>query len=335
MNEDALAAARARAASARALGDWTELVGLGGWFEQHGAYADAWAALADAACLRKPPALPEWDGTPLEGQVVRVQRRMRHTGAELRMARLLGMAARNGALVQAVVEPRLVSLFSRSFPAVQVVPEGRQAALAPAHWGASYERLAQWLAPSAEAIAAGFAPLCADDAARRAWRARQGGADGRPVVGFAWHSDNTGKRLPSLADWAGLVRAVPAHFVSLQYDEEAAGRGELERLAGRALPGAAGFDQRSDLDGFAAQVAAVDAVVTISNTTAHMAGALGRPCLVLLDAHTGLTWPAGGTSTPFYPRTRLLRNERADWTLAMQQASAWLTESGQPASIDA
>src|SRR3546814_16287090 len=64
-----------------------------------------------------------------------------------------------------------------------------------------------------------------------------------------------------------------------------------------------------DLDGFAAQVAAMDMVITTSNTTAHMAGALGRPTWVML--HQGISphwyWGRDGETTPWYPSLRLLR----------------------------
>lgn len=334
MSDRSLEQARESARLARTAGDWAALVELGGWFEQHGAYREAWSALADASSLRRRPLLPEWDGSPLDGRTLRVQRRIRHTGAELRMARLLADASHKGAAVQVVVEPRLVPLFRRSLPAVQVVTEQHVAELPAAHWGASYERLAEWLQPSAETILDGFVPLKADEAARRAWRESAGPGAG-PVVGMAWHSDNRNKRLPSLDDWAGFLRDVPARFVSLQYDEDAVGRIELEQRSGRRVSGGSAFDQRQDLDGFAAQVAAVDAVVTISNTTAHMAGALGRPCIVLLDAQTGLTWPASGDRTPFYPQTRLLRATGTGWADVLRQAATWLSGPAFQASIDA
>jgi hypothetical protein len=49
------------------------------------------------------------------------------------------------------------------------------------------------------------------------------------------------------------------------------------------------INQFKDLDAFASQVDACDVIVTICNTTAHMAGALGKPSYVLMS-DVGLTW---------------------------------------------
>ena len=65
-------------------------------------------------------------------------------------------------------------------------------------------------------------------------------------------------------------------WISLQYGDHA----ELE-----AQIGAAGVpvivdrtvDQLDNIDHFAAQVAAMDLVIAIDNSTAHLAAALGRP----------------------------------------------------------
>ena len=56
-----------------------------------------------------------------------------------------------------------------------------------------------------------------------------------------------------------------------------------------------------DLDGFAGKVAGVRGVLTISNTTAHLAGALGVPCVVILDNGSITNWPDQGETTPLYP----------------------------------
>ncbi|MBM3560549.1 MAG: hypothetical protein FJX53_11865 [Alphaproteobacteria bacterium] len=70
----------------------------------------------------------------------------------------------------------------------------------------------------------------------------------------------------------------------------------------------------NDLDGHAAQIAALVAVVTIENATAHFAGALGRPGLVLLPFGASAYWGSGRTDSPWYPSLRLLRQASAgDW----------------------
>ena len=73
------------------------------------------------------------------------------------------------------------------------------------------------------------------------------------------------------------------------------------------------MNQIADLDGFAAQISRLRGVLTISNTTAHMAGALGIPCVVVLDNGIVTTWPYNSEVTPFYPQTRLIRRRDDSW----------------------
>ena len=65
-----------------------------------------------------------------------------------------------------------------------------------------------------------------------------------------------------------------------------------------------------DLDNFAAQVASMDLVITISNTTAHMAGALGVPIWNILPTGPGRLWYwfLSGSTSPWYKSMRLFRH---------------------------
>ncbi len=57
-------------------------------------------------------------------------------------------------------------------------------------------------------------------------------------------------------------------------------------------------------------------MVTISNTSAHMAGALGIPTVVVLDDKFHMIWPVGDDRTPWYPKTVLVRKQGRDWDQA-------------------
>jgi ADP-heptose:LPS heptosyltransferase len=60
-------------------------------------------------------------------------------------------------------------------------------------------------------------------------------------------------------------------------------------------------------------IAACDAVVTVSNTTAHLAGALGKPTCVLVPfGHARIWyWLKDRPDSPWYPHLRLWRQARA------------------------
>lgn len=171
--------------------------------------------------------------------------------------------------------------------------------------------------------------LCADPELRQQLRSRY--HDGRRLIGLAWHTRNrrTGRqRSIALKEFAPLFHLPGNHWISLQYGEPDALAAEIERAQAPLLLDAA-IDQLQSIDDFAAQIAALDLVVTIDNTTAHLAGALGIPTLLLLPFAANWRWMQSGDSSPWYPSLRLLRQERAgDWTTVIEQAAAALALKG-------
>ncbi|MCP4329202.1 MAG: tetratricopeptide repeat protein [Alphaproteobacteria bacterium] len=140
--------------------------------------------------------------------------------------------------------------------------------------------------------------------------------DDRLVVGLSWYTNNarTGarRRIP-LTDFSPLGAVPDVHFVSLQYGDTA-----VERRAavdvGLVVEAEAGLDFMTDLTAFAGCVAACDLVISIDNSTVHMAGALGRPVWTLLPAAADWRWMLDRDDTPWYPTMRLFRQSRAgDW----------------------
>jgi hypothetical protein len=66
-------------------------------------------------------------------------------------------------------------------------------------------------------------------------------------------------------------------------------------------------DQLANMDVFSAQVAAMDLVVKIDNSTAHLAGALGIPVGLLLPFAPNWRWLQTREVSPWYPTMRLFR----------------------------
>jgi len=89
--------------------------------------------------------------------------------------------------------------------------------------------------------------------------------------------------------------------------------------------GAQGFKGSRKSTPFAAQVAAMDLIVSISNTTVHVAGALGVPAWVLLPNAPMWRWMIDRDDTPWYPLVRLFRqNKRGDWPGVMEKVTVAL-----------
>lgn len=288
---------------------------LGDSLERLGEFGTANRLLAKGGRLTAGATGVEWDAAAAPGLTLLVEQRIRDIGAPIRQARLIGFAAERVGRCVVLCEPRLVPLLRRTFPTVEVRPRGfdDDAVRHEAQLVASYETLAWRLAGGPADMARRFRPLQPDRALTGALRERYLAATGgRPLIGISWGSANTAKDLPPLAPWAELIRSVPASFVSLQYGDIARDVDELLELGAPVMVDDS-IDALSVLDRFAAQVAAMDGVVTISNTTAHMAGALARPMIVVLDDRFHLTWPIEGDRTPWYPDARLERKHDRSW----------------------
>ena len=74
-----------------------------------------------------------------------------------------------------------------------------------------------------------------------------------------------------------------------------------------------------------------DSVITISNTTAHVAGALGKPVWNLLHYEADWRWLTNRSDTPWYPSMTLFRqSHQGDWGHVVQQVHSAL-EGYKPA----
>ena len=157
--------------------------------------------------------------------------------------------------------------------------------------------------------------LYADDALRRvalAEIARHGA--GALKVGIAWSGapGNTlnARRSFALREASALLAVPGVRWFSLKRDGEALTPGDAEAAARLVqLPLA------NDFDGLAALVDALDLVVSVDTSLAHLAGALGKPAWVLLSRVPDWRWFLDRDDSPWYPTARLFRQrQQGDWS---------------------
>lgn len=139
---------------------------------------------------------------------------------------------------------------------------------------------------------------------------------GRLKVGLSWKGSpgylNDALRSASLSDFAPLFDLPGAAFYSLQVRP---GPDEISAL------GLDGFiadlgSTFGDWRDTAAAIAAMDVVVATDSANAHMAGALGKPVLLLLGKAPCWRWMKGDT-TPWYMNHKIFRQTTVDqWPMA-------------------
>jgi tetratricopeptide (TPR) repeat protein len=161
----------------------------------------------------------------------------------------------------------------------------------------------------------------------------QTGADrGKPkrnlIVGISWHSINRKKYPAPLADWQPILTLPGVTFVDLQYGDWAEELTNIRDRYGVDIYHDENIDQIASIDDFVAQVAAVDLVISISNTAVHMAGALGKPLWLLLPyVPEPWYWMLDGTTSPWYDSATLFRQELwGDWAGVFDRVAHALSE---------
>jgi hypothetical protein len=313
------------AARAESLGDARGMYELSYKLIRHERYERAWQLRQKVAELAQPASVPYWDGGDLAGRSLLIWPFVpkNRVGEELRLSRFIAPAARAARRCIVLTEPRLVPLFDRSFPGIEARVRGtdNKASLAEADVVASYETIALYQVRDAEEMRRAFVPLRPDPERVASLRQRYRRISKGPLIGISWWSSNEKKELPDLEDWAPLLGWGEASFVSLQYGDTARDRAPLDRLAGGRMIYDAEIDQIADMDGFAAQIAALDAVVSISNTTIDTAGMLGVPTVHIRPDKPSAIWPSSGSS-PWYPGMTFLYRQRRPWSEVFAEARA-------------
>ncbi|WP_426114586.1 tetratricopeptide repeat protein [Massilia sp. PWRC2] len=276
-------------------------------------------------------AYPRWTGEPLAGASLMIAVEAGH-GDMIQFCRYAALARQQGAArVGIVCHSGLQRLFA-SLEGIEVygvddaVPRDgwdywTPPLSMPYHFGTRLDQLPAtlpYLAAPAGAGAAGLALLAAAPSARLR-------------VGLAWQGnprfENDGERsLAALATLAPLASVAGVQFYSLQK-----GEGTLS-----LLPDTGGFASLTDLApalgdfaDTAAVIGALDLVIAVDTAVAHLAGALGKPCWVMLPAYqTDWRWLRGRDDSPWYPRVmRLFRQQQAgDWGAVVAALRAALVQ---------
>ena len=118
----------------------------------------------------------------------------------------------------------------------------------------------------------------------------------RKVVGISWKSIkslNHLKKSLTLTEFGKIFQGLDIVLLNLQYGEVDEEIKAFERDTGIEIIQCSSVDNREDLDGLAALIELCDLVVSTSNVTIHLAGALGKETWVLLPYVANFWWNCG------------------------------------------
>ena len=233
-------------------------------------------------------------------------------------------AAREGGSIILECEPRLVSLFARSFPTMTIrawdsetrggVPFAHYGWLKSTGGATSFIEmgsLPRYLRPAIDSFPALNAYLLSDVDHALRWREAFG-----PAIGICWRSGKTGGhralQYAPLDAWATFIRDLPGPIVSVQYDATADEIATLETLSGRKIIVPEGIDQKNELDRACALLSSLDAVISAPTAVSWLSAAAGVATYkILYDT----SWTSfGETYEPFAPACRcVMPKQRGDW----------------------
>ncbi|WP_181706392.1 tetratricopeptide repeat protein [Chthonobacter rhizosphaerae] len=277
-----------------------------------------------------PRALPAplWDGARYDGRTLLVHGEQ-GLGDQIQFARYLALAAaRGGDLVVEVRRPLLALLSGLDVGGLPVRFVEQGGPVPPHDVQAPLLSLPLLLGTTLDRVPADVPYLSADPDRVARWRDRLAGEG--PLVALVWQGNPKARadrgRSPGLAALEpllrhGAARRPPVRFVGLQKEHGLSDLAGLPADLRPRLPGP-GFDDGPDafLDS-AAILTVADAVVTSDTALAHLAGALGRPTLVLLKHAPDWRWMTGRPDSVWYPTVRLLRQPApGDWAAVAEAA---------------
>ncbi|HEY1542668.1 MAG TPA: tetratricopeptide repeat protein, partial [Xanthobacteraceae bacterium] len=270
---------------------------------------------------------PAWQGESLDGKTILLHAEQ-GAGDNIQCLRFVPQVAARGGRLLLELPANLMRLGSSLGGGGEIVAQGQRLPHFDVH--CAFMSLPRVLGTTLDTLPAASSYLHAATAAMQRWAQRLAGTGSGLKVGIAWagNPQHAADRRRSIAveRLAPLLDVPGTRFYALQVGERAA---DLARLP----PGKV-IDLGSELTSFAetaATLAHLDLVIAVDTSIVHLAGALGRPCWVLLPFSPDWRWLTEREDSPWYPSLRLFRQRQvSDWDGVIARVRAALAERAAP-----
>lgn len=149
-------------------------------------------------------------------------------------------------------------------------------------------------------------------------------------VGLSWKSSNAEVGLQkslNLDDLLPLLQSLKSSFVNLQYGDTDSELHLISDKSGISIKTVQSIDLFNDIDGLATLIDCCSFVVTSSNTTAHLSGALGKTTFLLLPFAAGKFWywHSINQQSIWYPSVKVFQQEaEGNWNAPISKLKIFL-----------
>jgi tetratricopeptide (TPR) repeat protein len=285
--------------------------------------------------------LPGWTGGSLKSKRLLVTAEQ-GVGDELMFASMIPdlarRAAEEGGSIVLECDPRLVPLFTRSFPGVAVHASdmekregvvharyGWLKSIGGANLSVEMGTLPRYLRSDIAKFPQGHVYLDADEIEILDWTRSFNDVEDGPYVGICWRSGKmTGGRASQFAPleaWAEFLCDLDATPVCVQYDATAEEIEKLGEMSGREIIVPGELDQKNELDRCCAMLSSLDAVVSAPTAVAWLSAGAGIPTYKILH---DTSWTSFGKAhEPFAPSCEcIMPSTPGDWADVFAKAKA-------------
>jgi len=277
---------------------------------------------------------PLWEGDDLAGKTILVWSEQ-GVGDEIMFANTLPDVARAAGHLVIECNDRFKPLFERSYPDATVVV--RQDPPDPAIEQAGIDvqtpmaSLCRHFRRSAEAFPREPGRyLVADPEKTAACRARYEALGPGRLVGISWRSGNPVKgveRSAPLELWDGILRRLDCRIICLQYGDIDSDLVKAMQRTGAPIYCDPEINPLESMDDWAAQVAAMDLVISVDNSTIQVSGSLGIPTWTLLSYVPEWRFGPKGDDHLWHPSIRVVRQPKpGDWDSVFNRVAHMLDQ---------
>ena len=254
------------------------------------------------------PGPNQWQGEPLAGKTLLIKGEQ-GPGDEILFATCLPdvIDKSHSEQIFLTCDKRLAPCFARTFPEIAVVPSKNDNNNSDLNYDlevAIGDLPSMFRSNINDIRKAGSRRLISDPILKQKWRQRFSELGNGLKIGIAWRGGviNVAKkqRSFSLEEFLPILKTPGCHFINLQYGDTEKDLALIRQNHNVRIHDWAEVDPLHELENQIAQIDCLDLVIQCSNTSAHIAAALGKPTWIAQAFSPYWTWFVDTEDSPWY-----------------------------------